>query len=146
LPTRTSQQGVSGSTHMILLAVALGLAFPLDRPNDRFSGGFIQLTSSMATAETRLSRRQWGDVLRSRKQAGMTTVVIQYLVFKEAAGDFDFMRPGAEDDATEWILSESEADDLKGMTISIPTRQHMRHRPKQPRSTNRSSMGRASIS
>jgi hypothetical protein len=102
---------------MSLLTAALVLALSLDPPKDKFTGGFIQLTNSMAVDDTRLTRQQWRDVLQSMKQTGMTTVIVQYLVLKEATGDRSLMRPGTADDATELILSE--ADDLKGMTVLI---------------------------
>lgn len=51
------------------------------------------------------------------KAAGMTTVVIQHLVWHDAKGDHSLMRPGAKDDAVELILSA--ADGIQGMTVLL---------------------------
>jgi hypothetical protein len=91
--------------------------FSIDSQKARFSGGFIQLTESMAVLDTRLSRAQWSQVLQSMKAAGMTTVIIQHLVWHDAKGDHWRTRLGGEDDAVELILSE--ADSIQGMSIVL---------------------------
>jgi hypothetical protein len=101
---------------MLLLTAALLLS--AEPRADRFSGGFIQLTNiSAMDVATRLTRRQWGDVLQSMKHAGLTTVIVQYVRLTDGGRDYPLIRPGEPDDALGSILSE--ADGLNGMTVFV---------------------------
>src|SRR5690606_10043083 len=110
-------RGMTAMMPIALLAVLLAMAVPADTPGansppERLSGGFIQLQRGMID----LTADDWRRELQAMRDAGLDTVIIQYLQYN----DFRFL-PETDDapDPAGRILEI--ADDL-GMTVFLGTK------------------------
>lgn len=101
----------------------MAAAPPVNAPPDRFFGAFIQYWNAMVKENTRLDRGEWEKVLQDMKDVGITTIIIQHVVWQDKQKECSFILPG-EDDPTEMILGiaeEKKIDVWIGLMEESPT-------------------------